>query len=115
MLDNRRLKIAIQFLKEEQSFAIGNLRIGFENKNTFFVTGWTQYLNLENLTKKQALLELEHIKELFQEIVDSSKELKDFIKEKNIKFNLAFNYGMGSIGVCSEKNGVIKWEVDIQK
>jgi hypothetical protein len=47
-------------------------------------------------------------------MVDTSTDLKEFIQNKNIEYNLAFNYGQGSINVCSEKEGEIKWEVDLK-
>jgi hypothetical protein len=109
-----RIKTAVEFLKDGQSFKVGDLRIGIEEKNNLYVTGWTQYLHIENLSKTQALKELMEVKNLFMEMVNISSDLKEFIQNKRVKFNLAFNYGMGSISICSEENGLITWEKELK-
>lgn len=95
---------------------MGELRLGAEKPRVIEVTGWSQYTNFANLTRQQCLRELEEIKALFYKMVDASSELKDFIKDKFIEFNLCFDdYGKVSIGICSEKNGIVKWEVDLKE
>jgi len=110
-----RIKIAVEFLKNGQSFMVGDLRLGIEKPGSVYVTGWSTYDNLENLTKQIALKELQEIKCVFQKMVDISPELKDFIGNNSIEYNLAFNYGQGAIGVCSEKDGKIIWELDMSE
>lgn len=110
-----RIRTALEFLKDGQTFTVGDLRLGAENPGAIEVTGWSQYMNFANLTKQQCLRELEEIKTLFYKMVDASAELKDFIKDKSIAFNLYFDdYGKGSIGLCSEKNDIVNWEADIR-
>ena len=112
-MELQRIKMAIEFLKNGQSFKIGDLRLGVNDEASLYVSGWSQYANIENLTKHQALKELNEIKFIFMGMVDTSHELKAFIQGKSVKFNLALNYGMGAIGVCSEKDGEIIWETDL--
>lgn len=109
-----RIKMAVEFLKDGQSFKVGDLRLGVENPGSVYVTGWSTYNNLENLTKQIALKELQEIKGLFQKMVNASPELKEFIQYKSVEFNLAFDYGQGAIGVCSEKDEKIVWETDLK-
>lgn len=113
-MGTERIKIAIEFLKEGQSFKVGDLRLGMSGKDKMYVTGWSQYIYIENLTKYEALQELEHIKTLFKQMVESSNELKKFIQDKSIKYNLAFYYGMGAINICSEKNEIVEWAIELQ-
>jgi hypothetical protein len=80
-METRRIKTAIEFLKDGQSFSIGDLRLGIE-RNIIIVIGWSQYLNIENLASNQALKELDEIKTLFKRIVDVSQELRKFIVDK---------------------------------
>lgn len=110
-MKSQRIKSAIEFLKDGQSFRVDDLRLGVADDG-IYVTGWSQYLNLENVTKEQSLIELSEIKSLFKLMVDSSPELEEFIRTKKIKINLAFNYGASAIGICSEKDGVITWELE---
>ena len=109
-----RIKTAVEFLKDGQSFKVGDLRLGVEKPGCIYVTGWSTHNNLENLTKQIALKELQEIKGLFQKMVDVSTELKDFVQDKSIEFNLAFDYGQGAVGVCSEKDQKLNWEIDLK-
>lgn len=110
-----RIKTALEFLKDGQSFLVGELRLGVEIPGTIDVTGWSSYKNFANLTKQQSLKELEEIKAIFYRMVNVSPELKSFIENKSIKFNLYFDdYGKGSIGICSEKDKILAWETDLK-
>lgn len=113
-METERIKTAVEFLKEGQSFGVGDLRLGIEN-NTITVTGWSQYSNIENLTKHQALQELEEIEILFARMIDAFTELRNFIGDKKMEDNLNFDdYGKGSFSICSEKNRTVKWEMDLK-
>jgi len=110
-----RIKTALEFLKNGQSFTVGELRLVAEKDGILEVIGWSQYKNFENLTKQHSLKELEEIKDIFQRMVNVSKDLKNFIKNKSVEFNLYFDdYGKGSIGICSEKDKILAWEVDLK-
>ena len=48
-------------------------------------------------------------------MVDASQELRNFIVSKKIEYNLYFDdYGRGSIIICSEKDGIVKWEMELK-
>ncbi len=109
-----RIKTALVFLKEGQFFTVGDLKLSSEKTGVIEVTGWSQYTNYANLTKRQCLMELEEIKDLFYKMVNISPELQDFIKDKSMEFNLFFDdYGKGSILLCSEKQKTINWDSEI--
>lgn len=98
MIDQERAKTLVQFLRDGKFFKIDNLRIGMNNISSLYVTGWSQTQSLKCLTKNQAMGELMNIKMLFRKMINESSELQDFIKDKNMRYNLAFNYGMGAMG-----------------
>jgi hypothetical protein len=109
-----RLKIALEFLKDRQSFSVGDLRLGIDNYDCLVVTGWSKYSNFTNLTKKNSIQELEEIKSLFSEMLNSSADLKKFAEKKCIEYVLSFDdYGKASIDICSENNGVLKWQIEL--
>ena len=109
-----RIEMALSFLKDRQSFTVGDLRLGIEESVSMYITGWTQYLDINNLSKAIALQELSEFKTLFYDMVRDSKELDEFIAGKSLEFNLAFSYGKGGFGICSEKDGIITWETDLK-
>lgn len=113
-MEQDRIKTAVEFLKDGQSFKVDALRLGIA-ANVIEVAGWSQYIYLDNLTKKQSLTELEEIKALFFKMVDTSLDLKNFILGKIIEYVLYFDdYGKGSIIICSERDNVVKWEIELR-
>ena len=107
-----RIKTALEFLKARGSFAVGELRLCAERPGVIEIVGWTQYTNYANLTKAQCIKELGEIKDLFYKMVDSSRELKDFINAKSLEFQLCYNdNSKGSILLCTEKENRVTWEV----
>ena len=110
-----RIRTALNFLKDGQSFTVGELRLAVEGPKLISVTGWSQLKSFENLNKQRCLDELEEIKGLFHKMMESSQELEGFMKNKSVQFILCFDdYGKVSIGLCSEMNGKVKWEVDLK-
>lgn len=111
----RIIKTAIEFLKDGQPFTVAELRLSIEENNTLRVTGWSQCINFENLTTRQSVKELEEIKVIFKKMIEVSLELQAFIQGKSIEYSLFFDdYGKVSIPICSEKKGLVLWEVDIK-
>lgn len=109
-----RIKIALEFLKDGQSFTVGDLRLGMSGSNLLTVTGWSQYLNFSNLTRGNSLNELSEIKEIFSDMVATSDDLKKFIVDKSIEYILCYDDGgKASIDICSEIDGFIKWKVEL--
>jgi hypothetical protein len=110
-----RIKIALEYLKNGQSFTIGDLRLSMGNPNLLTVTGWSRYLNFSNLTKVNSLSELTEIKNIFSDMIAASDDLKKFIVDKSIEYVLCFDDGgKASIDICSEMDGVMKWKVELR-
>lgn len=108
-MEKSKVDIAVEFLQEGKSFKVDDLRLGMKENQRMYVTGCSQYSNISNITKSIALKELNEIKELFGVMVASSETLRSFIKNKNIEYNFAYNYGMGAIGICTEINNEVIW------
>lgn len=106
---SNRIKSGIEFLKAGLPFKVGDLYWGIDKDSYFNVTGVSKYIHFENITKGIALAELSDIKSVFFRMVDTSTELNQFIKDRKIKFNLDYDYGMGDIRICSEIDGVVNW------
>ena len=109
-----RIETAIEFLKDNLPFRVGELYMGVDESGFLNITGTSQAIDLKNITMQRALKELDEIKSIFQKMVSVSPELKDFISDKQIKFNIDFDYGMGDIRICSEIDGVVKWQVELK-
>src|SRR4051794_21431305 len=101
-----RIKSALTLLTDGHPFKVGDLTFSCKDKAHFSVSGWTNNNLLENVTRQSALIELKDIKSLFSRMIAASKELSDFIKGRQIEYYLGFDYGMGGIGICYEKDGL---------
>lgn len=109
-----RIKIALEFLKNGQSFTVGDLRFSMSSPDLLSVTGWSQYLNFSNLSKANSLNELAEIKKIFSDMVVASDDLKGFISNKSIEYVLCYDDGgKASIDICSEMDGHITWKVQL--
>jgi|SRR5690606_15782728 len=108
-----RIKNAIILLSDGHPFKVGDLTFGTKDKNHFSVTGWTISNDLKKITKESAAKELKEIKELFKRMTSVSKELSDFIENRTLEYHLGFDYGMGAIDICTEKDGQLEWETDL--
>jgi len=110
-----RIKNAILILQDFNSFKVGELIFKTKDEKSFSVTGWTIRSEFKNITKSNALIELNMVKSLFKRMIQISPELSDFVKQRQIKFSLGYEYGMGGIEICSEIDGQIKWEAEIKE
>jgi hypothetical protein len=110
-----RIKSAIILLKEGHTFKVGDLTFVCMNDNFCSVTGWTLCIDLKTITKQRALIELNETKALFNKMTSVSPELSNFLKGRKIQYSLSFDYGMGGLEICTEKNGEIIWKTILEK
>jgi hypothetical protein len=78
------------------------------------VTGWTNTINFENISKANLLQELDDLKSSFLNLSKSFKELTDIVMINNliIEYHMAYDdSGKAGIGLCSEINGKIYWYI----
>lgn len=112
-----RIKNAIILLNDGKSYNIGDLGFSvkrkkmfdFKKKDTIQILGYTKCLSLDFMTAEYALYELKEIKRALNDLENISEEFRIFIKNYDIEYVLSYNYGMGAIGICSQKNDVIEW------
>lgn len=106
------LRTLVEFLKDNQSYRVGDIRVGITEQFEIEVTGWSNYIHFENLTKLNCLQELKEIKKIFFKMIDVSDDLKNFVAGKTIIYNLGFDhYGKSSIAICMEKDGEVVWRI----
>jgi hypothetical protein len=110
-----KIQLALAFLSEGKSILIDDFRLEIDSSNTLTVTGWSQFLNFANLSKHSCLRELEEIKSIFLRMIDSSAEFEKFMVGKEVEYILCYDdAGKLSIDICSEKNGIIEWRIELK-
>lgn len=113
MTEKNRIMAALEFLKDNQGFKVGGLYLS-PRENIILVVGQTNYNEVDNLNKRIASKELENVKAEFSEYRNLVKEFNDYFADKEIKFCLAYDYGMGGIELFNELNGKINWNYNIK-
>ncbi len=110
------LKGVKQLLQDNQSLKVGDLTLRLKNNTELAVTGWTNFTHFKNLTKRQSLIELNEIKEVFRLMLNCSKDLADFAQNKTISYFLNYaDSGKCGIEICNEENGQVFWQAQLRE
>jgi hypothetical protein len=110
------LKNVKHLLQDNQSLNVGDLKLSLKENKELTVIGWTNFIHFENLTKRQSLIELNEIKNLFRLMLNSSKDLTEFAENKTLKYFLNYDdAGKCGIEICSEENGQIFWQAQVRE
>jgi hypothetical protein len=110
-----RIKNALIIVAENNPFKVGDLIFSSKNEMHFNVSGSTMKNSIESLTHETVIKELDEIKTLFLKMVNLSTELQSFIKNRKLEYSLIFDYGMGSLGICTESDGKVKWHMELNR
>jgi hypothetical protein len=110
-----RIKNALIIVAENNPYKVGDLVFSSKNEMHFNISGSTIKNSIENLNHETAIKELEEIKVLFLKMVNLSSDLQSFIKNKKIEYSLIYDYGMGSLDVCSEIDGKLEWHMELNR
>ena len=111
----QRIKNALIIISENKPFKVGDLIFNSKDDNHIEIIGLTVKNTIESLKTEFVLEELEEIKMLFLKMVNISTELQSFIQNRQIKYSLIYEYGMGSLEICSESNGIVEWQMELNK
>lgn len=111
----QRINNALEIVQDGNPFKVGDLYFITKDENSFSIIGWTVKNDLKNVTKQSALNELNDIKSIFNRMVILSPELSEFICNRELEFNLGYDYGMSGFGICSEIEGQLKWEIELKE
>lgn len=105
----RALGNAVHLLADDHPYSVCGLIFRTIGKTDIQVTGCTVKTDLNTITRNSSTEELRDIKKEFAQMLKISPAFKDYMKYKGINYCLIYDYGMGSIDLCEEVNGVITW------
>jgi hypothetical protein len=107
---NERIKIAVEFLKDNKSFLIEDIRLSLDDNGRINITSWSHYSDLKNITQSSSINEIEELKEKYYQMVEDSAELREFEQGKRLKFTLCYyDVGKSSIDICSDVDNQLQW------
>ena len=94
---------------------LDSMTIQIVDSDKLLVTGWTNTIHFENISRENLLLELEGLKASYAELTKSFVELTDTVRNNSLKieFHMAFDdSGKSGIGLCNEIEGAINWHIE---
>lgn len=112
-LEGKRFEIALQLLQEGEYILYENIGIKLiDNKQVNFIIPSSCW-QLENITKNNALDDLENAKTKIKNMLSNSKELSDLLSNKEFVYLLNYDTGKAGIEICEERNEKIKWLINL--
>jgi hypothetical protein len=108
-----RIRTSVEFVGDGPSLRVGDLRLGMNEADELCVTGVSRARTLRSLTKERALREMRKIREVFDAMVAVSPELQQFVREYSVRYELAFEAEGEATGICTEKDGAVRWEREL--
>jgi hypothetical protein len=61
------------------------------------------------VTQETALLDFAEAERVLEELAEAAPAFREAVATQPIEYELCEDYGMGSIRVCSRRNGVLDW------
>lgn len=93
---------------------LDNCTIRINDNGSLLVTGWTDTIYFENITKEKVIQELNDLKDNFKKLSDAFPDLTTIINSNslNIEFHMQFDdNGKAGVGLCSEVGGQLNWYI----
>ena len=79
------------------------------------VCGDTRCLDLKRMTKHRALVELQQIRDFFDDVLEICPDFLERSGKMKVRYALAYDYGMAAMQICADDNGEIQWFVDLEE
>ncbi|MCF8296695.1 MAG: hypothetical protein K9J13_04045 [Saprospiraceae bacterium] len=111
-MNEEQLKERIWRIADGVPFKLGNMTVRTSEADKLLVTGWTNTIHFENITKDSVMRELRELKESFSELTKTYEDMNSIITGNNliVEFHMAYDdAGKVGIGLCSEIYGKLNW------
>lgn len=115
MYINENIRKRIWLIPDGIPLKLDNITIRSNDSGKLLVIGWTNAINLSNISKENTFQELNDLKSAFSGLSKSFPELNDIVTGNGltIEYHMAYNdSGKTGIGICSEIEGELNWYID---
>lgn len=113
-METSQLKERIWKIADGIPLRLDNCTIRINDNGSLLVTGWTDTIYFENITKDKVIQELNDLKDNFKKFSDAFPDLTKIINSNNlnIEFHMQFDdNGKAGVGLCSEIGGQLNWYI----
>lgn len=114
-METEYMRKRIWLIADGVPLRLENMTIRTTDSGKLFVTGWTDTIQFENISRKKIAQELDDLKISFSEFSKSFTELNDLVKLNNltIEYHMAYDdSGKVGIALCSEIGGITNWYIE---
>ena len=114
MYSNENIRKRIWLIADGIPLKLDNMTIKSSDAGKLLVTGWTNTIHFNNISKENIQLELKDLKSSFSSFSERFPELITIIELNNLKieYHMAFDTGNAGIGLCSEIDGMLNWYIN---
>ena len=113
-MNTTQLKERIWKIPDGIPLRLDNCTIRISDNGRLLITGWTDTIYFENITKDKVMQELNELKDNFKTLSKLAPDLVALIDNINltVEFHMQFNdNGKAGIGLCSEIDGQLNWYI----
>ena len=114
MYSDENIRKRIWLIADGIPLKLDNITVRTNDSGKLLVTGWTNTIHFNNISKENVLQELDDLKSSFSELSKKFPELNDIIKgnDLTIEYHMAYDdSGKVGIGLCSEVEGKLNWYI----
>jgi hypothetical protein len=114
MYSDENIRKRIWLIADGIPLKLDNMTIQANDSGKLLVTGWTNTIYFNNISKENILEELNDLKSSFSGLSKSFVELNDLVKRNGltIEYHMTYDTGKAGIGLCSEIEGKLNWYID---
>ncbi len=105
----KRINNAIELAKNGNILSVQNKTIKLDNENELVITGFSKIKDFRNITKENALIEVNQLENDYAHWLGLSSKFKKFKNWTRPKYVLSYLDGRNGIGICEVKDNHIKW------
>ncbi|MEP0481007.1 MAG: hypothetical protein ABJD23_12360, partial [Nonlabens sp.] len=109
----KRITSAVNLATTGGVLLIQGVKISIRSKDQLIITGFSRALDLGNITKESALMEIQEVKNLYLHWIGLTNVFEKFTNSKPPKFVLSYSDSKVGIGICEMSRSNINWLIKI--
>lgn len=109
MISRERIDFALQVVDAGNSFRLDGIRMFKKAPSQIAFTGTSTARSLEEISKEMAKRELDEMTSYVVSLRELSPKLDEFLRNKDLIFNLGFQYGQGAVPIARATKKGFEW------
>lgn len=114
MYSDKNIRERIWLLPDGIPLKLDSMTVEISGADKLLVTGWTNTINFNNISKENIVQELADLRYSFSDLSKSFAEIIAIVKDNNLTIEYCIAYDDGGktrITLCSEIEGKFSWYI----